>query len=42
MDSADAQDVIAHITNVLYPKKEKRFPKKSTILEKESSFKNSL
>ena len=33
MDSADAQDVIAHITNTLFPKKEKRFPKKSTILE---------
>ena len=33
MDSADAQDVINHITNKLYPKKEKRFPKKSTILE---------
>jgi len=33
MDSADAQDVIQHVTNVLYPKKEKRFPKKSTILE---------
>ena len=33
MDQADAQDVIQHCTNVLYPKKEKRFPKKSTILE---------
>ena len=33
MDSADAQDVIQHVTNVLFPKKEKRFPKKSTILE---------
>ncbi len=33
MDSADAEDVISHITNKLYPKKEKRFPKKSTILE---------
>ena len=33
MDSADAADVIAHITNTLFPKKEKRFPKKSTILE---------
>ncbi|MBR5304410.1 MAG: ATP-dependent helicase [Candidatus Gastranaerophilales bacterium] len=33
MDSADAQDVIVHITNTLFPKKEKRFPKKSTILE---------
>lgn len=33
MDSTDAQDVIQHITNTLFPKKEKRFPKKSTILE---------
>jgi len=33
MDSADAEDVINHITAKLYPKKEKRFPKKSTILE---------
>lgn len=33
MDSADAQDVVAHITNTLFLKKEKRFPKKSTILE---------
>ena len=33
MDSTDAEDVIQHITNTLYPKKEKRFPKKSTILE---------
>ena len=33
MDSADAEDVINHITSKLYPKKEKRFPKKSTILE---------
>lgn len=33
MDSADAEDVINHITGKLYPKKEKRFPKKSTILE---------
>ena len=33
MDSADCQDVIQHITNTLFEKKEKRFPKKSTILE---------
>lgn len=33
MDSMDAQDVVQHITNNLYLKKEKRFPKKSTILE---------
>jgi len=33
MDSADAEDVINHITSKIYPKKEKRFPKKSTILE---------
>jgi len=33
MDTSDSEDVINHITNNLYPKKEKRFPKKSTILE---------
>ena len=33
MDSVDSSDVIAHITNTLYPKKEKRLPKKNTILE---------
>ena len=33
MDQADAQDVTWHCTNMLYPKKEKRFPKKTTILE---------
>lgn len=33
MDSADAEDVINHITGKLFPKKEKRFPKKHTILE---------
>ncbi len=33
MDQSDAEDVIQHITGLLYPKKEKRFPKKSTILE---------
>lgn len=33
MDSTDASDVIGVITNTLFPKKEKRFPKKNTILE---------
>ena len=33
MDTSDSEDVMAHITNTLYPKKEKRFPKKSTLLE---------
>ncbi len=33
MDTSDSQDVILHLTNQLFPKKEKRFPKKSTILE---------
>jgi len=33
MDSIDCEDIISHITNTLFPKKEKRFPKKSTILE---------
>lgn len=33
MDSADAEDVVNHITGRLYPKKDKRFPKKHTILE---------
>ncbi len=33
MDQSDAQDVIQHLSGILYPKKEKRFPKKSTILE---------
>ncbi|MCM1264699.1 MAG: ATP-dependent helicase [Candidatus Gastranaerophilales bacterium] len=33
MDSADAEDVINHITGKLFPKKTKRFPKKHTILE---------
>lgn len=33
MDTTDAQDVIQHITNKLFPKKDKRFPKKNTILE---------
>ena len=33
MDSADAEDVINHITGKLFPKKEKRFPKKHILLE---------
>ena len=33
MDQSDSEDVIQHITGLLYPKKEKRFPKKTTILE---------
>ena len=33
MDSADAEDVMNHITAKLFPKKEKRFPKKHTLLE---------
>ena len=33
MDTADSEDVMAHVANTLYPKKEKRFPKKSTLLE---------
>lgn len=33
MDMSDSQDVMAVITNNLYPKKEKRFPKKTTLLE---------
>ena len=33
MDMSDSEDVINLITNTLFPKKEKRFPKKSTILE---------
>ena len=33
MDTSDSQDVMTHITNKLFPKKEKRFPKKSTLLE---------
>lgn len=33
MDQSDSEDVIQHLTGLLYPKKEKRFPKKSTILE---------
>ncbi len=33
MDTPDSEDVIAHIVNTLFLKKEKRFPKKQTILE---------
>lgn len=33
MDTSDCEDVIKHLTDKLYPKKEKRFPKKSTIFE---------
>lgn len=33
LDKTDCEDIINHIVGQLYPKKEKRFPKKSTILE---------
>jgi len=33
MDQADCEDVINHITARMFPKKEKRFPKKHTLLE---------
>lgn len=33
MDRADAEDVINHLTGQIIPKKEKRFPRKSTILD---------
>ncbi len=33
MDRADAEDVINHIVGQLLPKKEKRFPRKGTILD---------
>ena len=33
MDRADAEDIINHIVGKLFAKKEKRFPKKSTILD---------
>ncbi len=33
MDRSDCEDIINHITAQMFPKKEKRFPKKSTILE---------
>lgn len=33
MDRSDCEDIINHIVGQMYPKKEKRFPKKSTILD---------
>ena len=33
MDKADAEDVINHLAGLLVPKKEKRFPRKGTILD---------
>ncbi len=33
MDRADCEDVINHIVGQMFPKKEKRFPKKSTLLD---------
>lgn len=33
MDRTDCEDIINHITGQMFPKKEKRFPKKSTILD---------
>ena len=33
MDRSDCEDVINHIVAQMFPKKEKRFPKKSTILD---------
>lgn len=33
LDKSDSEDIINHITGQMFPKKEKRFPKKSTILE---------
>ena len=33
MDRSDCEDIINHITGQMFPKKEKRFPKKSTILD---------
>jgi DNA helicase-2/ATP-dependent DNA helicase PcrA len=33
LDKTDCEDIINHLTGQLFPKKEKRFPKKSTILE---------
>lgn len=33
MDRADCEDIINHIVGKMFPKKEKRFPKKSTILD---------
>ena len=33
LDKSDCEDIINHIVGQMFPKKEKRFPKKSTILE---------
>ena len=33
MDRADCEDIINHIVGKMFPKKEKRFPKKATILD---------
>ena len=33
MDRSDCEDIINHIVGQMFPKKEKRFPKKSTILD---------
>lgn len=33
LDKSDCEDIINHIAGQMFPKKEKRFPKKSTILE---------
>lgn len=33
LDKSDCEDIISHIVGQLYPKKEKRFPKKNTIHE---------
>ena len=33
LNKSDCEDIINHITGQMFPKKEKRFPKKSTILE---------
>ena len=33
MDRADCEDIINHIVGQMFPKKEKRFPKKATILD---------
>ena len=33
MDRSDCEDVINHIVGQMFPKKEKRFPKKSTLLD---------
>lgn len=33
MDKSDCEDIISHIAGKMFPKKEKRFPKKGTLLE---------